>query len=193
MRAKNRIRNRKGFTLAETMLAVLILVLVSSIVAAGMPAAKRAYEKVVLAGNSELLLSTAVSTLRDELGTAWDVQSATGGGVIYFSADTGNRSKLYVDAGTIKLMEYSETTTAEQLLIGSGEGTNPLPTLAPRDLVFLATDDTALKLTCESITLQGETVVISGLCVKNAEGTEMAKWEGALQIPVFSVRSIETT
>ena len=93
MRAKNRIRNRKGFTLAETLLAVLILLLVSSIVAAGVPAARQAYEKVVLASNAELMLSTAVATLRDELGTAWDVQQVTGG-VTYFSADTTNRSKL---------------------------------------------------------------------------------------------------
>ena len=55
-----------GFTLAETLLAVLILLMVSSIVAAGIPSARRAYEKVVLASNAEVLLSTTITTLRHE-------------------------------------------------------------------------------------------------------------------------------
>ena len=186
MRAKHKIRNRKGFTLAETLLAVLILLLVSSIVAAGMPAAKQAYEKVVLASNAELLLSTAVATLRDELGTAWDVQEVAGG-VTYFSADTTNRSKLYVESGTIKLYEYSETTAAEDLL--------GIKKTAQKDheLVLQAEGDTSLKLTCTSIALSGDAVTISDLSVKNSEGSKMAEWNGTLEIPVFSVGKTGTT
>ncbi|MBR6219537.1 MAG: prepilin-type N-terminal cleavage/methylation domain-containing protein [Clostridia bacterium] len=188
MRAKKRIRSRKGFTLAETLLAVLILLLVSSIVAAGMPAVKQAYEKVVLASNAELMLSTAVATLRDELGTAWDVQEVADG-VTYFSADTTNRSKLYVESGTIKLYEYSETTAAEDLLGITKKAS------AERELVYHAKDDTALKLVCESIVPgTGEnknTVVVSGLCVKNKDNV-VAQWGGKtaadLVIPVFSTR-----
>lgn len=205
MRAKNRIRNRKGFTLAETLLAVLILLLVSSVVAAGMPAVKQAYEKVVLASNAELMLSTAVATLRDELGTAWDVQEVAGGGVIYYSADTGNRSKLYVDTAThtIKLTEYSEKTAAENLLFGSGGSANPSPTLAPltpRDLVYQADDDKALQLICDSIKLDPvnpNTVKITGLCVK-AGSVTLAQWGGAgesiasLYITVFSTKTEES-
>ena len=195
MRAKKRIRSRKGFTLAETLLAVLILLLVSSIVAAGMPAAKQAYEKVVLASNAELMLSTAVATLRDELGTAWDVQPATGG-VTYFSADTTNRSKLYVKNDAIKLMEYSETTDAEQLL---GITTKTAGAQADgedgHELVFQAQGDNALKVCCGSIVPDSATnaVIITGLCVKNSENTTMAEWNGTLEIPVFSVGKTGTT
>ena len=186
MRAKHKIRNRKGFTLAETLLAVLILLLVSSVVAAGMPAVKQAYEKVVLASNAELMLSTAVATLRDELGTAWDVQEVAGG-VTYFSADTTNRSKLYVESGTIKLYEYSETTAAEDLLGITKKAS------AERELVYHAKDDTALKLVCDSIALDStpNTVVVTGLCVKNGDSV-VAQWDGktavVLKIPVFSTR-----
>ena len=67
-----KIRDAHGFTLAETLLAVLILLMVSGIVAAGIPVAKKAYEKVVLAADAQLLLSTTVAELRDEIGTAWD-------------------------------------------------------------------------------------------------------------------------
>ncbi len=188
MRAKNRIRNRKGFTLAETLLAVLILLLVSSIVAAGVPAARQAYEKVVLASNAELMLSTAVATLRDELGTAWDVQQVTGG-VTYFSADTTNRSKLYVESGTIKLYEYSETTDAEKLLRITKKAESG------RELVYHAKDDTALKLVCDNdgISLDADhgIVKVTGLCVKNGDSV-VAQWGGKtaadLVIPVFSTR-----
>lgn len=67
---KKLVESNRGFTLAETLLAVLILLLVSTIVATGIPAARNAYEKVVLASNAEVLLSTSISSLRNELGTA---------------------------------------------------------------------------------------------------------------------------
>ena len=42
-----KLRSNDAFTLAETLLAILILLMVSAIVAAGIPVAKNAYEKVV--------------------------------------------------------------------------------------------------------------------------------------------------
>lgn len=190
MRGKGKIKRRAaGFTLAETLLAVLILLLVSSIVAMGVPVAKQAFEKVTLAGNAELLLSTAVSTLRDELGTAWDVQAATGGGVIYYSADTGNRSKLYVDSGVIRLHEYSETTKAEALLDIKKKVEND------RELVYQANDGKALQLICNGIALgtKKDTVTITGLCVKDHDGNvTLAQWGGTeLEITVFSTKTEE--
>lgn len=63
-------KNRGGFTLAETLIAVLILLMVSGIVAAGIPAAKEALTKAVDASHSQLLLSTTMTALRNELGSA---------------------------------------------------------------------------------------------------------------------------
>ena len=109
MGVRQKLKNSKGFTLAETLLAVLILLLVSVIVANGMPAATNAYRKTVLAANAQSLMSTTVAALRDELGTAWDV-SVTDNKVTYYSADTGNRSVLEkADDGAIKLTEYVST------------------------------------------------------------------------------------
>lgn len=73
MNAKNlrrKLNTSSGFTLAEALVAILILLMVSSVVASGIPAARNAYEKVVLASNAEVLLSTTISSLRNELGTA---------------------------------------------------------------------------------------------------------------------------
>ena len=51
-RMKKRIANRSGFTLAEVMMAVLILAMVSVIVAAGIPSAIRAYTNVTEVSNA---------------------------------------------------------------------------------------------------------------------------------------------
>ena len=108
MRRMRKLKKRAGFTLAEMLLAILILLMVSSIVAAGIPAARNAYEKVVLGSNAQILLSTTVAMLRDELGTAWNVE--TGGSkdeLRYFSADTGAVSRLYIDDNMIMLQEFA--------------------------------------------------------------------------------------
>ena len=112
LKIAKKARDRKGFSLAETLTAVLILLMVSSIVAAGVPAAQRAYEKVVVASNAEVLLSTTISALRNELGTASRVVSEENG-VTYLAAATGSSSRIYLAGsgdsdpeGTILLQRY---------------------------------------------------------------------------------------
>ena len=95
----------QGFTLAETLLAVLILLLVGVIMTTGIPAAKNAYEKVVVASNAEVLLSTTISTLRNELGTAQDVE-VTGTAITYYSAARSAYSRIYVEDGNILFQRY---------------------------------------------------------------------------------------
>ena len=70
---KKRLSDKKGFTLAETLMAILILLMVTAVVAGGIPVAVNAYNKVVLASNAQLLLSTTMTRLRDELGTATQI------------------------------------------------------------------------------------------------------------------------
>lgn len=106
MRARRKMNSQAGFTLAETLLAVLILLLVGVIVATGMPAVQNAYDKVVVAANAQALLSTATEALRDELGSAWSVDLQSGGTIEYYSADTGARSKLFCDDEGIKVTDY---------------------------------------------------------------------------------------
>lgn len=100
MKRLRKLKDKAGFSLAEMLMTVLILMMVSLIVATGMPAAKNAYEKTVIGANAQAMLSTAVSALRNELGTAWDIRindtanTTNGSYVTYFKADTGTRSKL---------------------------------------------------------------------------------------------------
>ena len=67
---KRKVKETLGFSLAETFLTVLILLMVSTIVASGIPIAADVYKRAVETANAQLLLSTTLTTLRDELGTA---------------------------------------------------------------------------------------------------------------------------
>ncbi len=87
--------NKSGFTLAETLMAILILLLVSSVIAAGIPAAVNAYTKAVDAASAQTLLSTTVNALRNELSTAWGVDPKDDNSVYYYKTGTGAKTKLY--------------------------------------------------------------------------------------------------
>ena len=104
-----KINRSDGFTLAETLAAVLIMLLASAVMAAGIPAAVNAYNKAVDAANAQVLLSTTVSALRDELSTAWDVEvSADNKTVTYKSSDTGLKSKIFLNPASdnIEIQEF---------------------------------------------------------------------------------------
>ena len=81
-------KRKTGFTLAETLVAILILLMVSAIVAGALPVAGRVYTKTVGTANAQVLLSAAMAALRDELSTAADI-SIHGTTVEYRNAAKG--------------------------------------------------------------------------------------------------------
>ena len=149
-------RGRSGFTIGETLVAVLILLMVSSVVAAGIPAAKSAFEKVVIGANAEILLSTSVASLRDQLAAADRVTVEEDGKTLnYYSNDSGIHARIYPDeeAGAIMIQEY----------IGYGSGTEGGE--AVRKLVTGAAATESLTIRYESASCEGQIVTIRGLAV----------------------------
>lgn len=63
-------RALRGYSLTELLVTMTVLLLVSAIMAAGVPSALRAYTDVVDASNAQVLLATTVTRLRDELSMA---------------------------------------------------------------------------------------------------------------------------
>ena len=118
---KNSVKpNRKsaGFTLAETLVAVLILLMVTAVVAAGIPVAINAYYKVVDSANAQVLLSTSITAMRNELEFAKDVEIAQGDSnltITFISADTGVKSKIYNSDNGVMLHESTDVTGSEAL------------------------------------------------------------------------------
>ena len=150
-------RGRRGFTIAETLVAVLILLMVSSVVAAGIPAAKSAFEKVVVGANAEILLSTTVASLRDQLAAADRVMVEEDGKTLnYYSNDSGIHARIFPDeeAGAIMIQEY----------IGYGGGAEGSG--AVRKLVTGAAATESLVIRYESASCEGQIVTIRGLAVR---------------------------
>lgn len=161
-------RSRRGFTLAETMLAMLIMLIATAIVVQGIPLAKRVHDKVVDTANAQSVLSTAATLLRDELSMAGRIRVGSqdaegnfqavendgdqGTVVMYLSGNTGRTSRLYVDTDekgvrSIYLEEY--------LLDSEGQ-----PQATPRKLVFTVTEGAdpqrAMELTFTDIAYNRE-------------------------------------
>lgn len=184
MTASRKLHSRRGFTLAEMLATVLILLMVSAIVAAGIPAAVRAYEKVVRSANAEVLLSTSVSALRSELGTARDIRVTDGTVLQYYSERAGSYRSLYPDnesekRGVLTLREYLGLPEEAGSGAGSGSmasgggsggfggnggtGENSLP---PRQLVSDAAATGDLYVTYTSASVEDGIVTIGGLSVR---------------------------
>ena len=197
MKLKRKTKGRAGFTLAETLLAVLILLLVSTIVAAGVPAARNAYYKVVLGSNAQILLSTATNALRGELGTARDIRiddtagRTSGSYVTYYSADTGGRSKIYKGSDgegrtTIMLQKY---TKVADFGIDSNNSDRDRDKNNRSLNYALVSEEAATRdmyITYSGITCTANTVTFTGFRVLNGSGELLAgKESNSLTIRVF--------
>ncbi|MCR5136626.1 MAG: prepilin-type N-terminal cleavage/methylation domain-containing protein [Oscillospiraceae bacterium] len=134
VKLRQKIIDRRGFTLAETLVTILILLMVSSVMATGIPVARNAYEKVVLAADADLLLSTAVSALRNELGTVKNPEKniqwadAFDGGyktILFYNENIGATSMISLGdtKPEIKLQLYAKENNNETDLpfLSSGE------------------------------------------------------------------------
>ena len=66
--------NRRGASLAETLVVIMIMLMVAGVMVAGIPAAADVLAKTSDASHSQVLLSTSMTALRDELSMAKDVK-----------------------------------------------------------------------------------------------------------------------
>lgn len=168
MRLNKKLNNRSGFTLAETLLAVLILLLVSVIVANGIPVARNVYNRVIVGANAQVLLSTAATALRNELGTARDV-TVDNGAVIYYKASLNTYAKLSVDAKEgIQLLDYVDPQTGDPIpMAGQSESR------APHALVSDAAANKNLIVTYNvgSVFVDSDVITIPGLQVTLKDGS----------------------
>lgn len=83
-----------GFTLIELLMVMIILLLAVGIILNGMPAALNAYAKAIDYANAQTLLSTTMTRLRDELGTAQEIGSCDTN-EIQFTNKYGNEIRIY--------------------------------------------------------------------------------------------------
>ena len=196
----HKLQSSIGASLAEMLLTILILLLASTVVVAGMPAAVSAYRNAIDAANAQVLLSAAVNALRSELSTARDVKvDEDGKGVTYIDADTGSKSRIYLgeetgsgedtdEAASTKIMQRKYMADEELGFAPEEEPLqSPYPLLdaAMRKTTKDGTPMTALYTKIEA-SADGQYVTITGLSVQRGEA-ELAKMpEGGLKIRVLT-------
>lgn len=186
---KRKLNNKSGFSLAEMLMAVLILLMVSSIVATGIPVVKNAYEKVVLASNAEVLLSTAISSLRNELGTAQSIETpatesadtAKDGTIVsYYSMARRVTSRVYVSNGDIKEIKINRYYSSDEL---SATDT-PSPLVLSNKATYEWND---LYVTYSGVSYSGGIITFHDLAVmRESTNTKLTNEDFDLAIRVIS-------
>lgn len=73
--------NKKGFTISETMVSIMILSLVVAIIGGGIIVVKNSYERITLKANAQVLISTTISKVNQEFRFAEDIE--TNGNSVY--------------------------------------------------------------------------------------------------------------
>lgn len=122
-------RARRGFTFTETLVALLIVVLLTGFVSTAVPVAINTYRQVVGDSNAQVALSTTASALRDELGLATEVKTSSAGVVFYRAGDgtwatidngtAGSRGlvkHVYADSGSFDPNSPGAETSAVSLI-----------------------------------------------------------------------------
>ena len=182
---ERKLNSKKGFTLAEMLLAVLILLMVSAVVAAGIPAAREAYEKVVLTSNAEVMLATTVSTLRNELGSAKHIEptSNASNDVVYYSLTRGAPSRIFKAAdGNNQIMFYRYYSDTE---IGSVGDATAVPLMQSKDITGdLNLGD--LYVTYTNVSCSGEIITFTGLSVNRKSDKRVMTSIDSLSIRAIS-------
>ena len=163
------------------MVTLLIMVMVAGVVAAGVPMAGRVYKQVIESANAQLLLSTTMTALRNELETANDdgitctpATEDTGAKVNYYSTTT-LYTTIASSSGGIIFMPYES---------GSFEENESYS----RELVSRATANMNLHTEFSSITYENGMFTIKGLVVKKGD-TELAG--SSLDDNIYYIRSLK--
>ena len=150
-----KLNNNRGFSLTETLAAILILLMVAGIVAGGIPVAAKAYTAVVDAANGEMKLSTAMVRLRTELTAATRVElSADGKTLSYLSGERGVRSSITIgDDGALMLSEYADAADSARPVLSYDSGAE------------------GIAVSCGAINYSGGCVTFTNLTAKKGGNT----------------------
>jgi prepilin-type N-terminal cleavage/methylation domain-containing protein len=182
-----KIRENKGFTLIETLLTVILVLLMSGAVAAGMSVMSRTIHKIQNKANAEVLLSTTLTLISDDLKNTENVvltgdESEDGGKTVQFLQISENGADVWIGienggstAGSetgntgIQKSYYSETVNLE-----TGDHQYNETGISTAYVTDQAKTGT-LYTTIGSITYKNHVLTIQDLEVKNTDHVTQEK------------------
>jgi type II secretory pathway pseudopilin PulG len=179
-------KNSRGFSLAETLICILILLMVSAIVGAAIPTASNVFVKTVDAANAQVVLSTAMTALRDELGTATQVKKEADGSLVYKSSTFG---WCKLEFGTFNMPVGGAASSGGDTPV-SGETTTPAPKTVAVTGIMVTYGGTEEEVTDSEtgtksfvITFPTDLTGKQRLLVSKEAITENLKLEGSVSAP----------
>ena len=104
---RKKLKSEAGFTLVEMLVTTVVMVLLGLMLNVGLQMAVRSYRAVTAQSEAELLLSTAVDALADDLRFARMYEAADSGDGVpftYFSDSYGENTHLTLDGETGQIM-----------------------------------------------------------------------------------------
>jgi len=158
-------KNDQGFSIAEMLIVVLILLMVSGVVAGGMPVAARAYKTVVDSSNAQLLLSTTVTTLREELGEASDVVCDSSARKFTYTNTTGGASEIEFKTDGVYITSANVNAGNSRPLVSNKAAAGMIFGFAPGEETPVSYNSTTGIVTLKSIVITrgGETTPLASL------------------------------
>lgn len=122
MKKQHKLRRKTGYTLAESLIAILLIALISMGLATGVAFGVRQYNNSVTRSEARILCSTLTSVITDELSSIQGScsKSESGNTVSYHSERYGVSGELKADGGHIcigdtKLIPDAAYSTTMQL------------------------------------------------------------------------------
>ncbi|SDB14985.1 hypothetical protein [Butyrivibrio sp. INlla16] len=113
----------KGFSLAEMLFAVLILLLASQLIAESMRLASAHYKSYTNIAHAQMIMSTLTDFVRSEITTASEIDDTNGITFLDGSGLIGGRCKI-VDGDTLYLQSIKEPDRKYYPIVGM-EGSGP--------------------------------------------------------------------
>ena len=143
---RRKVRNRKGFTLAETLIVVLILALLTSAGSVGISAVMASRVGMVQTADAQILGSTAFQAIANELRFGQNIKVAGDGKYVVLDSVTyGMEKKIFLKgdkAGKGKL-QYSDDAEDQILSESAYSG------LSISDLGFVLEDSGSITISLE--------------------------------------------
>lgn len=182
MSTKGIFKNKKGFTLAETLLVVLLILIVSGILASGIPTVIRVYHNITDASNAQALISTTMTELRDKIALATDIKNgATPSSELNFVSEDGR--------------EYTLTSTKEGLYLDDHTSSE----YGEKNSRLLVTDSAAARNLCavfKTVSYTSGIVTFDNLKVcrkKEVDDKGIENANALVEIETYKVKVIKNT
>lgn len=121
---RKKLRDQSGVSLVEMLCATIILVLLGLLLNTGLQLAVKSYREIIAESETQLLLSTAIDTLADDLRYARDVETEEGTNSLksYRSDSYGTNAAISVVDGQLMAGPPADSTKQKKVLPSAAYG-----------------------------------------------------------------------